>query len=227
MHRESSLNRRPTRQDLEMANTLPLEGPTIPAGSTRILDLGCGKGQCLLPPAGRPPAPDVKSRFLCGLDIDMDPLRVGKAEATCIHFVQGSAKQLPFRGGSFDCVISGVAMPYIDIPRALAEAWRVLQPDGHLRLSLHSLRYFWAEYLGYLRGHRWKSIVYKLYVLANGITFHFTGRLFHFPLKRSRIESFQTSRAMRLALERAGFVKLKMLRGGERFLLIAEKGPTA
>ncbi len=209
------------------AGTPRVQGPTIPAGANRVLDVGCGRGQCLPPGADGPPAPDTNSRFLCGLDIDMESLRDGKSRAPCVGFVRGRAEQLPFRAGSFDCVISGVAMPYLDIPRALSEARRVLQPGGHLRLSLHSLRYFWAEYLGYLRGHHWKSIGYKLYVLANGITFHFTGRLFRFPLKRSRIESFQTSRAMRLALERAGFVEVGMLQEGERFLLIAEKGPTA
>ena len=51
------------------------------------------------------------------------------------------------------------------------------------------------------------DIVYRTHVLLNGLVFHFSGRVFRFPLKRERCESFQTRRGMRIALRRAGFTE--------------------
>jgi len=203
-----------TRDAPQMENS-----PSIPSGANRILDLGCGAAL---------PTLDAKSaRFLCGLDKDLGSLRRAKVPAdTKLEFgrVQGRAEQLPFQEASFDCAISRVALPYMEIPRVLSELRRVLGPGGQLRISLHSFRYFRGEYLGHVRALSWKSLIYKIYVFVNGIFFHLTGKVFRFPLKRSRIESFQTRRGMSLALARTGFVDVKMSQEGKYFFLTARKG---
>lgn len=55
-----------------------------------------------------------------------------------IEVVPGSAEELPFPAGSFDTVIFSLVLctfPYPD--RALAEARRVLRPDGEIRFYEH------------------------------------------------------------------------------------------
>jgi hypothetical protein len=42
-------------------------------------------------------------------------------------------------------------------------------------------------------------------VILNGWLYHLTGKLFRFPLNRSRIESFQTRGGLVRGLTRAGF----------------------
>ena len=53
--------------------------------------------------------------------------------------VRGSAHELPFRDGTFDRVVCQGSLDHFDVPRAfLAEAARVLTPQGRLVLALHN-----------------------------------------------------------------------------------------
>jgi hypothetical protein len=47
------------------------------------------------------------------------------------------------------------------------------------------------------------QMLFHLYIMANGLLFHYTGRTVGFLPRRT--ESFQTERGMRVALGRAGF----------------------
>lgn len=109
-------------------------------------------------------------------------------------------------------------MPYTNIPVALAEIRRVLIPGGSLFMSVHNLRFTLQE----LRNAfpRPVASLYRLYVLANGLIFHATGNVFRFP--NGKVESFQTIRGLRLALERAGFVDLAVSRPEGRLLVEAK-----
>jgi ubiquinone/menaquinone biosynthesis C-methylase UbiE len=49
----------------------------------------------------------------------------------------GAGESLPFDAGSFDRVISAVALPYMNIQKALSEIHRILVPGGRISLSLH------------------------------------------------------------------------------------------
>src|SRR4029077_2888998 len=68
--------------------------------------------------------------------------------------------------------------------------------------------------------------LFRLYVIANGLVFHCTGRTVGF-VKGRRTESFQTERGMRVALNRAGFVSLSFSRAtgpvGETFIVETRK----
>ena len=96
----------------------------------RTLDVGCGTGRNLsLVGAG--------TRVI-GLDPAREPLLPARRRAPRVPLVQGDAQALPFRGGTFDTVISGLVFCSVPDPRrGLAEVRRVLRPDGALRMLEH------------------------------------------------------------------------------------------
>jgi len=67
--------------------------------------------------------------------------------------------------------------------------------------------------------------LFRLYVMANGLLFHCTGRAVGFV--KGGTESFQTEPGMRIALNRAGFVDLLFSRAtgpvGETFIVEVRK----
>lgn len=96
----------------------------------RVLDLGCGTGRFTLPVARR--AADV-----VGLDLSAGMLDVADAKAReqglAIGFEQGDMADLPFESGSFDVVVSMLALmhvPLADREQVFAEIGRVLRPGG-------------------------------------------------------------------------------------------------
>jgi len=96
----------------------------------RTLDLGCGTGRNLplFPPAVR----------AVGLDPSLPSLQRARRRAPGVPLVQASAEALPFRDGSFDTVVSGLALCSVPDPaRGLAEIRRVLRPGGSLRALEH------------------------------------------------------------------------------------------
>ncbi|MGH9453405.1 MAG: methyltransferase domain-containing protein, partial [Terriglobia bacterium] len=171
----------------------------VPAGTRSVLDLGCGSAQIT-------EALDVSEGiFLCGLDLSLDPMLEGISAGRRVRFVQGSGEKLPLKSGSFDYVVSGVALPYMDLPVTLREIRRVLRPGGGLWASLHPMPFAWHDFMRAMRSLSWKNLIFRPYVFLNGFYFHLTGRLFRFPLKRVRCESFQSKRGMAIALHEAGF----------------------
>lgn len=169
----------------------------------RVLDLGCGPGRDLAP-WGVNAADEVT-----GLDIDGSRLAIAKVQFSNRTYLQGSGECLPFKDESFDRVISAVALPYMNIQKTLAEIRRVLVPGGGLSLSLHLPSFTTAELLHKAIPHLVPTL-FRLYVVANGLVFHCTGRTVRFANRRT--ESFQTERGMRIALTRAGFANLSFSR---------------
>lgn len=89
--------------------------PLLPAG--KVLDLGCGVGHSfeLLAP-----------RETVGLDVDPAAL-AGQGRKT----VAGDMRELPFADASFAALLSVQSLEHVPDPeRVLAEARRVLEPDG-------------------------------------------------------------------------------------------------
>jgi ubiquinone/menaquinone biosynthesis C-methylase UbiE len=176
-----------------------------------ILDVGCGTGN---PPVR---ASVQAEDFVIGIDLSLVSLRIAKERYPQRQFLCGRAESLPFSDCSFERVVSAVAMPYTNIPLALAEIHRVLVPGGSLFMSLHPLRFTLDELRHALRYP--KAILYRLYVLANGVFFHASGRVFGIG---GNVESFQTTRGLRLALKRAGFVAVEVSRPDGRLLVEAK-----
>lgn len=181
-----------------------------PGNARAILDIGCGAGQTII-------ALNATARSI-GVDVDVDALRFGAAGSLGAR-VRGAAalgERLPFIDGAFDYVYSRVALPYMDIPRALSEMHRVLRPGGRLWLALHPLAIPAEQF----RRGNLKGKIYAAGTIANGAWFHLTGRTLRAgPL----CESIQTERGMRLALGRAGFGAVEFRRTAAHFIVTVER----
>lgn len=119
----------------------------LSSGSGRVVDVGAGSGRAavgllLARPRATVTAVDIYRGFF-GID-DNTPERLmvnariagvaGRAEAKV-----GDARELPLATGAYDGVISVAAidhLPQEGIPRAVAEAGRVLKPGGEFLLTI-------------------------------------------------------------------------------------------
>jgi SAM-dependent methyltransferase len=180
----------------------------------RILDLGCGTGK--LPLALHVSGDDE----IVGIDIDEKKIAMARHLYPERRFECARGESLPFPDASFDCIVSSVAVPYMDIPRTLSEVRRVLVPGGKIRFSIHPPGFTLKE-LRHCRALL--PTLYRLFVLFNGMLFHLSGRTLRVA---SRCESFQTERGMQIALRRAGFIDPVFSRPKGRLLLEA-RGPVA
>jgi SAM-dependent methyltransferase len=112
----------------------------------RILELGCGGGQCSIAFA-------LQGASAVGIDLSDAQLQFARRLAVeagaPVEFVQGDAADLSrFAAASFDVVFSAYALQYVAaIEACLREAARVLAPAGQLVFSLdHPFRdCFWDE----------------------------------------------------------------------------------
>lgn len=183
-----------------------------------VLDLGCGPGQHLYGWGV------TASDTIVGIDIDKSSLAIAKTRFCDRAYFQARAECLPFKNDSFDRVIASVSLPYTNIPQALREAHRILAPGGCLSLTFHPPS-FTVEELLHDALPKALPTLFRLYVLANGIAFHLSGKTFRFF--NGRTESFQTERGMRIALARAKFTDFSFRRGigaiGKTFIVEARK----
>ena len=182
-----------------------------PGAATRILDVGCGAGQTMAAMAAGGRA--------IGVDIDLAALRLAarRPVAGSLRVAVAQGERLPFGDAAFDFVYSRVALPYMDIPSAIAEMHRVLRPGGRLWLALHPL----SMPLEQFRRGNLKGKVHAAYIIANGLWFHLTGRTFR--LTSEICESIQTRRGMRVALTRAGFTGIAFRRTPIHFIVEARR----
>ena len=115
-------------------------------GNERILDLGCGRGAMLLMAADYVP----QGRAV-GIDIWSIKDQSGNAMAVAhenamhegvadrVELYTADMRQLPFESGSFDVIVSNVAIHNISAKagrdQAIGEARRVLRPGGRLLIA--------------------------------------------------------------------------------------------
>ncbi|HEY3707989.1 MAG TPA: class I SAM-dependent methyltransferase [Amycolatopsis sp.] len=103
------------------------------AGARRVLDLGCGDGELLEILAGR------GAEVLAGIDLSSGELAAARRRPTLAgaDLRQGRAQELPFEDGSFDAVVSHMAlMLMVDVPVIAAEVARVLAPGGTFAVAV-------------------------------------------------------------------------------------------
>jgi ubiquinone/menaquinone biosynthesis C-methylase UbiE len=204
--------------ELDIARSLddPLHAmPVILPKHQCILDVGCGAGQTLI-------ASDLRSGVIAyGIDINLDALALGRDLTRAIHFVNACGEYLPFRDCTFDLVVARVSLPYTDIPKTICEVRRALKPGGDVWFVLHPTSMVIKKLISSLRHLKIKRALGNLYVLGNGILFHFSGKLFSLPIDK-RYESYQTNRSITRVLRAFNFGNIKISRQ-KHFIVTATK----
>ena len=175
----------------------------------RVLDVGCGAGQELLP--------FVAEHATLAVGVDVAPT-VGRSGSGLFAargerapaFVRAAVETLPFPAGVFDLVICRLVLPYVDNARAIAELARVLHPGGRLLLKIHHARYYLRWLRNALSAADLVAAMYVTRVLLAGIVYHLTRRQ---PRGRWTAggETFQTAWLLCGELRRQGLVILKEL----------------
>ena len=115
-------------------------------GDERALDLGCGRGAVLLMaaqylPQGRAVGVDIwsnKDQSGNAMAVtEQNAATEGVADRVELH--TADMRNLPFEAGSFDLIVSSVAIHNIGEragrDQAIDEAWRVLRPGGRLLVA--------------------------------------------------------------------------------------------
>ncbi len=115
-------------QDLRWRK-IAAEALDLPDGG-RALDVGVGTGDMALALLRRWP-----NSAIAGVDPTSEMMRVGqrKPGAERVRWTQGDGLRLPFPNAHFDGVTSAFVLRNVgDVPRALAEQYRVLRPGGRV-----------------------------------------------------------------------------------------------
>ncbi|GAB2907467.1 class I SAM-dependent methyltransferase [Streptomyces mayteni] len=98
-----------------------------------IADLGCGPGQVAAWLAAR-------GARTVGVDLSSRMVALGRERYPGVEFREGDLRALPAEDGEFGAAVALYSLIHLapaDLPRALAEARRVLRPAGLLLLAFH------------------------------------------------------------------------------------------
>lgn len=166
----------------------------------KVLDLGCGAGQELLPFLEKSEA------FCVGVDIAPELGKITKAnfaEKKKAVFVRSQGEKLPFAEASFDVVLCRVAIPYMNNRETMAEVARILKPNGVFLLKTHAPPFFFAMLKERLKTLNPKQIAYPLICLAGSFWHLLTGKQLQKGFWQGK-EIFQTQ----------GFIEIETAKNG-------------
>lgn len=166
----------------------------------RVLDVGCGAGQELLPFVNEPCT-------LVGVDVAPTVGVVGRqvfahTQNTPVIFMRAAAEALPFTADSFDVVICRLSLPYTHNAKALAEMARVTRPKGILLLKIHHLRFYLDKFWKGLRAGDYLSMIHAGRVMVAGTLYHCLGTQIRVQLISS--ETFLSEWLLRRELSKLG-----------------------
>jgi ubiquinone/menaquinone biosynthesis C-methylase UbiE len=180
-----------------------------------VLDVGCGIGQTL----SAHEFAAARSRH--GIDVDSQAITVGREMFPQFTLQVASAEKIPYPDGHFHLVFSRVALPYTNVPVALAEILRVTKAGGAVWLLMHSWGLERTAWLEAARRLRLRRLLDRTYVLANSLTLAATGRCFARPWSHT-YESFQFAPSMMRLLRGMSFCDVRCP-VGEQLCISARK----
>lgn len=120
----------------------PLRASVVGGASGRVLELGCGTGANF--------AHYDWSKVDSLVATEPDPFMLRRAQTKLgsvaiepairakVSLLPSPAESLPFDAAAFDCIVSTLVFCSVsDLPRSVAEVYRVLAPGGSLRFVEH------------------------------------------------------------------------------------------
>jgi ubiquinone/menaquinone biosynthesis C-methylase UbiE len=156
----------------------------------RVLDLGCGAGQELIPFLEKTDAVCVGVDRAEKLGLITKSVFVDRERAV---FVRANGEALPFAAASFDVVLCRVALPYMNNRATIAEIARLLKPGGVLLLKTHAPRFYVGMIRERLKTLSARQLAYPLICLAGSFWHLLTGRQLQKGFWEGK-EVFQTRR---------------------------------
>ncbi len=90
----------------------PLVSSSLTGGPSRLLDVGCGNGYSI---------PEWRRLGFSVVGVDLDPYRLSRwvqVHPPGTQLVLANAQHLPFRHGSFDCVVSSGMIEHVGVSEA-------------------------------------------------------------------------------------------------------------
>jgi len=190
--------------------------PPFDMRGKKVLEVGCSTGVDLTHSAY------AEAAERCGIDIDTKAIETGRALYPALDLRVARGEAIPFRDGYFDAVLSRIALPYMDIPVALAEINRVMRPGGYLFASWHDWQGKHEWFLDPVRALTWKRMVDLAYIVAASITYRVSGRIPARPWNGTR-ETFQFRNHIPLILTAGGFVDVTCERSEHHLRTTARK----
>jgi demethylmenaquinone methyltransferase / 2-methoxy-6-polyprenyl-1,4-benzoquinol methylase len=141
----------------------------------RVLDIGCGAGQELLP---------FIENGAFGVGIDVTPFvgQVGrrkyaeKGMQNQVSFANASGNELPFADESFDVLICRGALMFMNVKKALSEMSRVLAKNGRFFLMFQAPNYYWWKMGEGFKRNQIKNAIHASRVLISGTWFSLSGK---------------------------------------------------
>lgn len=169
----------------------------------RVLDIGCGAGQEMLPFI------EKKKAFCVGIDIGEELGKIGK-EVTenfgckeSLSFLRSKGEELPFADECFDVVLCRVALPYMHNKKTISEVARTLRSGGVFLLKTHAPAFYFGMLKSRAKTLNPKQVAYPLICLANGIWHQVSGNQLQNGFWKGK-EVFQTK----------GFLETEFLKHG-------------
>ncbi len=159
----------------------------------RILDVGCGAGQEILPFLEKTKA------FCVGIDAANDLGKVarkvfsGKDYDKRFAFIRSFGEKMPFADASFDVILCRVALPYMNNRETIAEIARVLSKNGVFLLKTHAPPFYFGMIRERIKTLSARQIAYPLICLAGGAFHSLTGTQLQKGFWRGK-EVYQTRR---------------------------------
>ncbi len=175
----------------------------------KVLDIGCGAGQQLLPFA------QMDNIQCVGIDVTLEAGQVfselfnsSDKERSNVAFVRSSGEYIPFNDNTFDVAICRVALPYMDNGKAISEIGRVLRPGGRLFLKTHTPMFYIGMIKRRFRDLSITRMAYPVICLVGGIWHWITGKQLKGGLWKGK-EVFQTTGIVKREAELSGMSVIK------------------